>query len=131
MNVELIQLQKHGDHRGSLVALEDQKQIPFAVRRLYYMFDCDDARRGEHAHHQLRQMVIAIRGSCSFSLDDGKEKTEVLLDNPAIGLMVEPMVWHEMSNFSEDCVLLALADAHYDESDYIRNYQEFLRHATK
>jgi dTDP-4-dehydrorhamnose 3,5-epimerase-like enzyme len=130
MEIKLIQLQKHGDSRGSLVALEDQKEVPFPIRRVYYMFDCEkEVRRGFHAHKKLRQFLIPVRGSCTFVLDNSKERVEVVLDDPAKGLLVEPMVWHEMGNFSEDCTLMALADAHYDESDYIRDYEEFLQHA--
>lgn len=81
---------------------------------------------GFHAHQKLTQLVIAVCGSCRFLLDDGREQVELLLDNPAQGLLVEPMIWHEMYDFSEDCVLMVLADAHYDESDYIRNYEDFV-----
>jgi dTDP-4-dehydrorhamnose 3,5-epimerase-like enzyme len=132
MQVKLIQLQTHGDDRGSLVALEDQKNVPFTIRRVYYLFNTrKDVRRGFHAHKALTQLVIAVRGSCRFLLDDGKERIEVRLDNPAQGLQVESMIWREMYDFSDDCVLMVLADAHYDESDYIRNYEEFLKRANK
>lgn len=132
MQVKLIQLQTHGDDRGSLVALEDQKNVPFTIRRVYYLFNTrNDVRRGFHAHKALTQLVIAVRGSCRFVLDDGKERIEVRLDNPAQGLQVESMIWREMYDFSDDCVLMVLADSHYDESDYIRNYEEFLRQTKK
>lgn len=127
MQIKLIQLQKHGDDRGSLIALEDQKNVPFSIRRVYYLFDTKDGvRRGLHAHRNLTQLVIAVRGSCRFLLDDGNERIEVLLDNPAQGLLVESLMWREMYDFSEDCVLMVLADAHYDELDYIRDYKEFV-----
>lgn len=127
MQVKLVQLQTHGDERGSLVALEDQKNVPFTIRRVYYLFNTDkNVRRGFHAHEALKQLVIAVKGTCRFVLDDGKERIEVLLDNPAQGLQVESMIWREMYDFSDDCVLMVLADAHYDESDYIRNYDDFL-----
>lgn len=130
MKVRLVQLQKHGDDRGSLISLEDKRNVPFDIRRVYYLFATrNDVRRGLHAHKTLSQLVIAVRGSCRFLLDDGKERIEVLLDNPAQGLIVEPMMWREMYDFSEDCVLMVLADAHYDESDYIRKYEEFLINA--
>lgn len=132
MQVKLVQLQTHGDERGSLVALEDKKNVPFPIRRVYYLFNTSkDVRRGFHAHEELKQLVIAVRGSCRFVLDDGKERIEVLLDNPAQGLQVESMIWREMYDFSDDCVLMVLADAHYDESDYIRNYDEFLERVEK
>lgn len=126
MNVELIPLQVHGDSRGSLIALEDHKNVPFDIRRIYYVFGTlSGVSRGFHAHKALRQMVIPVRGSCQFLLDDGVNRVTVELNDPTSGLMVEKMIWHEMHNFSDDCVLVVLADAHYDESDYIRNYDDF------
>lgn len=127
MEIKLVQLQKHGDERGRLVALEDQRNVPFSIRRVYYLFETKDGiRRGFHAHRELKQLAIVVRGSCRFHLDDGKEKIDLLLDNPAQGLMLPPMLWHEMYDFSDDCVLMVLADGHYDESDYIRGYDEFV-----
>ncbi len=127
MDVKLVQLQKHGDERGALVALEDSRNIPFPIRRVYYLFDTQEGvRRGFHAHKTLNQLAIVVRGSCRFHLDDGREKIEVLLDNPSQGLMLPPDLWHEMYDFSKDCVLMVLADAHYDESDYIRSHEEFI-----
>ena len=125
MNVNLIQLQKHGDERGALVALEENKNIPFPIKRVYYLFATQQGvRRGFHAHKQLSQVAIVMRGSCRFHLDDGREKIELLLDNPAQGLLIEPLVWHEMYDFSADCVLMVLADDFYNESVYLRSYDE-------
>lgn len=127
MHIKLIPLQKHGDERGSLVSLEDQKNVPFDIRRVYYLFGTEEGvRRGFHAHRDLQQLVIAVRGSCRFMLDDGSEKIDLLLDNPAQGLLLPRMLWREMYDFSPDCVLMVLADAHYDEADYIRDYDQFL-----
>ena len=127
MDIKLIQLQSHGDDRGSLVALEQEKNIPFVIKRVYYMFDTTDGvRRGFHAHKKLKQVAIAVRGSCKFVLDDGKEKKEIILDNPEKGLLIDSCVWREMYDFSEDCVLMVLADQLYDEADYIRDYDTFL-----
>ncbi|MFJ5454830.1 sugar 3,4-ketoisomerase [Pectobacterium jejuense] len=127
MKINFLQLQTHGDERGSLVALEKGKNIPFEIKRVYYMFNTKEkVRRGFHAHRQLKQVVIAVRGSCRFLLDDGVEKISVLLDNPAQGLLIESFMWREMYDFSDDCVLMVLADSLYDESDYIRNYDEFI-----
>ena len=126
MKIELIPLQVHGDERGSLVALEEMKDVPFKIQRVYYMFDTlKDVRRGFHAHKNLRQMAIPVRGSCRFLLDDGTEKINVFLDDPASGLLIEPMIWHEMYDYSDDCVLMVIADDKYDESDYIRDYDKF------
>ena len=101
MDIKLIQLQSHGDDRGSLVSLEEQKNIPFPIKRVYYVFDTKDGvRRGFHAHKRLKQLAIAVKGSCRFMLDDGREKIEVTLDNPAQGLYIESFVWREMYDLS-------------------------------
>ncbi|MEK0042871.1 FdtA/QdtA family cupin domain-containing protein [Escherichia albertii] len=128
MNIEFIPLQKHGDDRGMLVALEQAKNIPFEIKRVYYMFGTqENIRRGYHAHKKIKQVAIPVSGSCCFHLDNGHEKMEVVLDNPTLGLLIEPRVWHEMYNYSKDCILLVLASDIYDESDYIRNYEDFVR----
>lgn len=127
MDIKFLQLQAHGDVRGSLVALEQENNIPFEIKRVYYMFKTlEDVRRGCHAHRKLKQVAIAVRGSCRFILDNGKERIELLLDNPAQGLLIDSVIWREMYDFSDDCVLLVLADQLYDETDYIRSYSDFL-----
>lgn len=127
MQIKLLPLQTHGDERGSLIALEQDKNIPFEIKRVYYLFNTgSNVRRGFHAHKNLTQVVIAVRGSCRFLLDDGKEKITLLLDNPSQGLLIDSCIWREMYDFSEDCVLMVLANHLYDESDYLRNYDEFL-----
>lgn len=127
MQIKLIPLQIHGDDRGSLISLEQEKNIPFEIKRVYYIFDTEKGvRRGFHAHKELKQVAIAIKGSCKFLLDNGEKKVNLLLDTPSKGVVIEPLVWHEMFDFSEDCVLIVLADNFYDESDYIRDYDEFL-----
>ena len=127
MEINLIQLQKHGDDRGVLISLEDQRNVPFEIKRVYYLFGTKEGtKRGLHAHRNLRQMVIAVRGQCRFLLDNGRERVELFLDNPAQGLLIESMLWREMFDFSPDCVLMVLANAHYNELDYIRDYKEFL-----
>lgn len=132
MKVDLIKLQSHGDDRGALVALEEQVNIPFQIKRAYYIFDTKPGvKRGFHAHKQLRQLAVVLRGECKFLLDDGKEKREVLLNEPSTGLLIESFVWREMYDFSDDCVLLVLADSLYDESDYVRNYEDFILEANK
>ncbi|MGY3855936.1 sugar 3,4-ketoisomerase [Aeromonas intestinalis] len=132
MQVKLIPLQTHGDERGSLVALEEGKNIPFEIKRVYYMFKTNQGvRRGFHAHRTLKQVAIAVRGSCRFLLDDGYERVEILLDNPAQGLLIESFMWREMYDFSDDCVLMVLADQLYDENDYVRDYQVFIEASKK
>ena len=126
MEIKFIEFQKHGDERGGLVALEQTRNIPFEIRRVYYLFDTlKDVRRGKHAHRKLNQLTVAVKGGCRFLLDDGVEKIEVVLDNPSQGLFIGPGVWREMYDFSDDCVLMVLADQEYDESDYIRDYSVF------
>ncbi|OSL33195.1 bifunctional acetyl transferase/isomerase [Escherichia albertii B156] len=128
MEIKIIPLQAHGDDRGSLVALEEENNIPFEIKRVYYMFNTkSNVRRGLHAHRKLKQVAIAVRGSCRFVLDDGKERVEILLDNPGQGLLIDSCIWREMYDFSEDCVLMVLADSHYDENDYIRDYETFYK----
>lgn len=127
MDIKLIQLQSHGDDRGSLVVIEENKNVPFSIKRVYYLLETKvDERRGFHAHKQLQQFAVVIKGSCSFLLDDGKSKVNVVLNKPSEGLCIDPLIWHEMFDFSDDCVLMVLADAFYDEGDYVRDYGVFL-----
>ena len=124
--MKLVELNKKGDARGALVVVEQNKDIPIEIKRVYYMFDtASDVRRGFHAHKKLTQIAIPVKGSCRFLLDDGKSVEHVLLESPTTGLVIEPMVWHEMYDYSDDCVLMVLADDYYDESDYIRSYDDF------
>lgn len=117
----------HGDERGQLVALEEFKDIPFKVKRVYYIYDTlPNVIRGYHAHKNLKQILICIHGSCKIRLDNGKEQEIVPLNKPYEGLFVDNNMWREMYDFSENAVLLVLASELYDESDYIRNYDEFL-----
>ena len=123
----LVPLTVRGDARGSLVAIEGKRDLPFAIARVYYVFGTTaGVDRGCHAHHTLRQLAIPVAGSCTMLLDDGQDRVSVRLDDPAVGLTVPPMVWHMMSDFSPDCVLMVLADEVYDEGDYIRDYDDFL-----
>ena len=116
-----------GDERGSLVVLEAEKSIPFKIKRVYYIFGAQHGvARGFHAHQNLKQVIICVAGQCKIVLDDGLHRQETWLNSPLQGLIVEDLVWREMHDFSEDCVLLVLASEYYDEADYIRNYDEFL-----
>ncbi len=125
----MINFQIRENISGSLVALEENKNIPFDIRRVYYIYDTKkDLVRGMHSHKALQQVLICVKGSCTVSLDDSLEKAEVVLDAPNKGLLVRSNVWREMYDFSPDCVLMVLADKHYDEADYIRDYQDFLRY---
>lgn len=128
MEVIKYAFQQHGDHRGQLVALEEGKEIPFQVKRVYYMYDTvEGVRRGYHAHKCLEQILICVHGSCKILLDNGKETAVVNLDTPFEGLYISNDMWREMYDFSPDAVLMVLASELYDEADYIRNYDEFLK----
>ena len=127
MNIKKISFQEHGDERGMLVALEVTKEVPFDIKRVYYIYDTlSDVRRGFHSHKNLKQILICVHGSCKIHLDNGSETAEVLLDKPHEGLFIEHNIWREMYDFSEGAVLLVLASEYYDETDYIRDYQKFL-----
>ena len=120
--------QPHGDERGQLVALEEYKDIPFEIKRVYYMYDtANGVHRGFHAHRSLEQILVCIHGSCKVLLDNGREKKVVPLEKPYEGLYISNNMWREMYDFSPDAVLLVFASQLYDESDYIRNYDEFLK----
>ena len=126
--IQWMDLQALGDDRGSLVAIEGQKTVPFDIKRVYYLFDTKEGvSRGYHAHCDLNQLLVCVTGHCDVYLDDGQKRSVARLNDPTKGLLLESMVWREMHNFSSDCVLLVLASEHYDESDYIRDYQQFLR----
>ena len=126
--VQWIHFPPLGDDRGSLVALEGGKTVPFVIQRVYYLFGTQlGVSRGFHAHHKLQQVAVCVTGRCRMLLDDGQKREEVWLDSSTKGISLPPMVWHEMHEFSPDCVMLVLASEHYDEKDYIRNYEDFLR----
>ncbi|MCU8055563.1 FdtA/QdtA family cupin domain-containing protein [Shewanella sp. SM34] len=115
------------DDRGALVVLEGNHHIPFEIKRVYYIYGTvQGVVRGFHAHKALKQVAICLKGSCRFVMDDGKDKQEVILATPNKGLLIDAMQWHEMHDFSEDCLLMVLADQVYDESDYIREYSTFI-----
>lgn len=128
----MYSFEEHGDETGTLVSLEENKNIPFEIKRVYYMYDTTQGtRRGFHAHKNLEQILIATSGSCKIHLDNGKETEEVLLNKHNEGLYIAHDMWREMYDFSEDCVLMVLASSYYDESDYIRDYDAFLNYVGK
>lgn len=129
--VKILNFKCLGDDRGSLVSLEGMKNIPFDIKRIYYIFNTKDGvSRGFHAHKALKQVVIAVKGSCRFLLDNGKKQESVVLNSPTKGLLIDSFVWREMHDFSHDCVLMVLASEYYDENDYLRDYQTFQRAVT-
>ena len=125
---KLLNFKTLGDDRGSLIAIEEGYNAPFEIKRIYYIFDTKEGViRGYHAHRDLKQIAIAVKGSCTFIIDNGQKREEILLDNPNQGLLIEGLIWREMKDFSEDCVLIVIASEHYDEDDYIRDYDKFLK----
>jgi dTDP-4-dehydrorhamnose 3,5-epimerase-like enzyme len=127
--INWIDFQSRDDERGSLVVVEvgQGKPIPFGINRVYYVYGASPSiSRGFHAHRTLKQVAIPVIGSCRMVLDDGHEREDVWLNNPKKGLLLDTMMWHEMHDFSNNCLLLVLASEHYDEGDYIRDYEKFL-----
>ena len=126
-SIDIINFEIKGDERGSLISLENYASIPFEIKRVYYIFGTKpEVTRGKHAHKELKQVLICTSGSCKVLIDDGKEKKYVLLDRPDIGLYISGLVWREMSDFSSDCTLMVLASNIYLESDYIRDFKQFI-----
>ena len=125
---KLINLDSLGDERGSLIAIEKGNNSPFEIKRVYYIFNTQDGVvRGLHAHINLKQIAIAVSGSCTFIIDDGEKREDIKLRSPNQGLYIDGLIWREMKHFSNDCVLVVLASENYDENDYIRNYDDFLK----
>lgn len=125
--MKIVDFDVIGDDRGSLVSLEQNENVPFDVKRVYYIFDtASGVSRGYHAHKNLEQILICVSGSCRVVLDDGVERKSLTLNTPSKGLYIGNYLWREMHDFSDNCVLMVLASEKYDESDYIRNYEDFL-----
>jgi dTDP-4-dehydrorhamnose 3,5-epimerase-like enzyme len=126
----IIDLPIFADARGDLVVVEGHEQVPFDIKRVYYLCDVPAGSiRGGHAHKQLVQLLIAVSGGFDITLDDGLNRKRVRLDSPQEGLLICPMIWREIDNFSEGSVCLVLASLYYDEADYYRDYDEFIASA--
>lgn len=124
--IRLVDFKSLSDERGTLVALESSRNIAFEIRRVYYMVGMgSDVSRGFHAHKQLQQVAVCLAGRCRVVLDDGLQRGDVWLDSPTKGLLIGNLVWREMHDFSNDCVLMVLASEYYDEADYIRDFDLF------
>jgi hypothetical protein len=124
----LIEFRRILDHRGALTPIEAEKDLPFAIRRVYFIYDVSNgAVRAGHSHRELQQVLIAISGSFNVHLDDGTTRQTFLLNRPNIGLYVPRMMWRDIDDFSGGAVCLSLASQHYDEADYYRDYDSFLR----
>jgi oxalate decarboxylase/phosphoglucose isomerase-like protein (cupin superfamily) len=124
----IIELPKIHDPHGNLTFVESDNQIPFKIQRVYHVYDVPGgAERGGHAHKNLHQFIVAMSGSFDITLDDGKDKKKFHLARSYYGLYVCPMIWREIDNFSSGSVLMCLASEKYDESDYFRRYDDFMR----
>lgn len=123
----LISFRSLGDERGQLCALEAMsEQIPFEIKRVYYMWDVGPEQvRGKHAHYRLKQVLICLHGAVDILLDDGENKKTVRLTSPLEGLLIDGFIWREMKNFTPGAILMVLASEHYDEADYVRDYNRF------
>lgn len=127
-NAKLIELPKITDQRGNLTFIENINHIPFNIKRVYYLYDVPGgASRAGHAHRSLQQFLIAISGSFDVTLDDGFSQKKFHLNRSYYGLLIPPMLWRLIDNFSSGSVCLALASDFYDESDYFRDYEDFLQ----
>ena len=129
-HVQLIELPKIADHRGNLTFIESGRHIPFDIKRTYYLYDVPGgATRAAHGHRNLHQLMISMSGSFDVTLDDGYEKKVFHLNRSYYGLYIPPMMWRDLDNFSSGAVCMVLASDFYDESDYFRNYDDFLKAA--
>lgn len=125
---KIINLPKIHEPRGNLTFIEGERHVPFKIQRVYYLYDVPGgSERGGHAHKGLHQLIVAMAGSFDVVIDDGKEKQRFHLNRSYYGLYLCPMIWRELDNFSSGSVCIVLASNHYDESDYYRDYQEFLK----
>tara|TARA_Y100001970_G_scaffold294048_1_gene446243 strand:- start:5384 stop:5815 length:432 start_codon:yes stop_codon:yes gene_type:complete len=126
--IQLIELPKiNSDCQGLLTPIYGRSHVPFAINRIYYIYDIPHgSKRGAHAHRDLQQLLIAISGSFEVIVKDGYDEKSFVLNNPAQGLYIPSMIWRELINFTDGTVCLSLASLPFDENDYIRDYNEYL-----
>jgi dTDP-4-dehydrorhamnose 3,5-epimerase-like enzyme len=125
---KIIELSKITDPRGNLTSIEAERDVPFGIERVYYLYDVPGgATRAGHGHKTLQQLIIAMSGSFDVVLDDGFNKEKYHLNRSYFGLYVAPMIWREIDNFSSGSVCMVLASDHYDEADYYRYYEDFIK----
>ena len=129
---KIITLERHHHENGNLTVVEDHNEVPFKIKRVYYLYDIPGGEeRGGHAHKALYQLIVAISGSFTVNITDGEESKSITLNRPYEALLIVPGIWRTLDNFSSGSVCAVIASEHYDESDYIRNYDEFLLLTTK
>lgn len=119
------------DNRGVLIPIEEGKQIPFSIKRVYFIKDLNQEPRGFHAHKKIRQVLVCLAGSCKVLLDDGNEKQNFEVSDNGTAVLIDKEIWHEMYDFSSNCILAVFASDLYLEGDYLRNYEEFKRYIKK
>jgi dTDP-4-dehydrorhamnose 3,5-epimerase-like enzyme len=124
----VLSLSQLGDRHGHLTIIENEQDVPFKIKRVYYLYDIPGGEsRGGHGHIHLESLIVAVSGSFDVTLDDGQERKTISLNRPYHGLHVKPGMWRELHNFSSGAVCLVLASETYNEADYIRDYDEFIR----
>ncbi|MDE6408628.1 MAG: FdtA/QdtA family cupin domain-containing protein [Muribaculaceae bacterium] len=132
MNIELISLPRFTDPRGNLSVVEQNVNVPFDIKRVFFTYDVPGGEsRADHANKTLIEFIVAVSGSFTVSLDDGKEKRKILLNKPYQGLLVNPMIWRKLEDFSSGAVALVICSDFYNEEDYIRDYDEYLKVRSK
>lgn len=125
---KIIFFNEMGDERGNLVVIEGEQDIPFSIKRVFYLYGSDkDVMRGQHANRRSSFLLVNVSGTSKVRITDGHEELIVTLDKPRMGVYIPPMYWKDMYDFSADSVLLVLSDEHYDGSEYIRDYPEYLK----
>lgn len=126
---KIVDLSKVHNNAGNITVLENNKNIPFEIKRIYYLYDVPmGADRGGHGHYELQQYIVAASGSFTFVLDDGVNKKDFFLNNPSKALHIQPGIWREIKDFSSGSICLVLASCEYRESDYIRDYEQYLKY---
>jgi len=132
MKSKTINFKVMGDERGSLIAFEENHNVPFDIKRVFYIYGTqEDVPRGQHSHHKTKQLLIAVNGGCKVTMNDGKNKKTYVLNKPNVGLFQDALVWGTMHDFTEDCILMVFADTYHEETDYIRDYEQFLEEVKK